>query len=283
MNRFLVSAILFLALGVVTISGPWGAASLERRLFEESTAALAGADLDWAKIVVDGQTVQISGVAPSPEAAHEAQRVVLASDGPGGRLRGGVTTVSTQGITVAAPAIASPIAPKPATQKLVTAPAEPAASIGDADPAITEPQETEEQAQPPQTTDIAAQCQRAVDAAVKEETINFRLNSYALSGDDRRLLDRVATQLRDCRGVHLVVEGHTDSRGAQAANLALSRRRAGAVRDYLAQSVRGNVAISVAGFGESQPMAPNTSFAGRMANRRIEFVVKPASVPEESD
>ncbi|MEZ5916244.1 MAG: OmpA family protein [Parvularculaceae bacterium] len=214
---------------------------------------------------------------------REARRIVLAADGPGGRIRGGVTAVSTQEVTVTDPEATAQSAPRPAAQKDALSPAAPGPSIDDAAPSFAEPQKTTGQAQTSQTTDVAAQCQKAVDDAIDGGSINFRLNSYALSGEDRRLLDRVAARFSDCRGVNLVVEGHTDNRGAEAANLALSRRRAGTVRDYLAQTVSGNVAISVAAFGESQPIAPNTSLSGRMTNRRIEFVVKPASEPEESD
>ncbi len=281
-NRNFALAILIGALGVAAVSGPWGAASLERRLLEKSTGALAAAGHDWAKVAMDGQVVNISGVAPSPEAVRDARRVTLAADGPGGRIIGGVTKVSTDEVTILAPLAAAPTMPTsdPVSQR----PPAPETANGDANPVVAAQEESATQtAAPPPTASAASQCQDAIDAAVDTGRIVFRLNSYSLSVGDRQLLDRVAAQLRDCRGVRLVVEGHTDNRGAQSANLALSRRRAGAVRDYLAQTAGDDVAIIVSAFGESQPIAPNTSLAGRKANRRIEFVVETAGDQQESD
>lgn len=69
------------------------------------------------------------------------------------------------------------------------------------------------------------------------------------------------------------VEGHTDDRGTDEHNQDLSTRRAAAVRTYLiAQGIAESRLVS-RGFGESRPIEPNRSRAGRAANRRVEFVI----------
>ncbi len=66
------------------------------------------------------------------------------------------------------------------------------------------------------------------------------------------------------------ITGHTDSTGAAEYNQQLSLRRAQAVRDYLVK-LGGNAKImEVAGMGETQPIADNTTAEGRARNRRVE-------------
>lgn len=92
----------------------------------------------------------------------------------------------------------------------------------------------------------------------------------------RSRLSEVATALsQGDTSSAIVVEGHTDSVGKAAMNQELSMRRASAVRDQL---VSGGVAanrVSVMGFGDTRPVADNTSSAGRANNRRVEIVVQP--------
>jgi outer membrane protein OmpA-like peptidoglycan-associated protein len=74
-------------------------------------------------------------------------------------------------------------------------------------------------------------------------------------------------------GLKLQVEGHTDSVGSEAYNQKLSEKRAENVRAYLVkQGVSPDVVTSM-GFGKSQPVATNTTAAGRQQNRRVEMVV----------
>lgn len=67
-----------------------------------------------------------------------------------------------------------------------------------------------------------------------------------------------------------VIEGHTDSRGSDSANNALSERRARAVA-RVAQAAGARV-YSVRGFGESRPLASNADAAGMAKNRRVEIL-----------
>ena len=102
----------------------------------------------------------------------------------------------------------------------------------------------------------------------------FRSAEATLMPSARVKLDQVANALLAIRARNLIVEGHTDSRGADAYNLNLSQRRADAVRDYLVQ--RGYPAdhIQSRGQGEGSPIASNASAEGRANNRRVEIVVE---------
>jgi outer membrane protein OmpA-like peptidoglycan-associated protein len=92
----------------------------------------------------------------------------------------------------------------------------------------------------------------------------------------RSRLSDVATALsQGDASSSIVVEGHTDSVGKPEMNQELSLRRATAVRDQLvAQGVAAD-RVSVMGFGDTRPVADNSSATGRANNRRVEIVVQP--------
>jgi len=77
-------------------------------------------------------------------------------------------------------------------------------------------------------------------------------------------------------GKPVMIEGHTDDRGADATNLALSERRAGSVRDALVALGADSSRIKVVGRGEASPLADNASTEGRARNRRVEVIVEGA-------
>ena len=80
--------------------------------------------------------------------------------------------------------------------------------------------------------------------------------------------------IREFPEARVVVEGHTDSQGNEARNQDLSRRRAIAVREYLLSNIAMSAdRITAVGYGESSPIAPNDSEAGRARNRRIEITL----------
>lgn len=78
----------------------------------------------------------------------------------------------------------------------------------------------------------------------------------------------------------LVIEGHTDYMGSDSYNLALSRRRAAALKTWLVQEnvVKAGQVITV-GYGESRPVATNKTESGRELNRRVEFKIYHADNP----
>lgn len=97
----------------------------------------------------------------------------------------------------------------------------------------------------------------------------FDNDSATINAGSRPELDRTIAFLRDNPSINGVIEGHTDSVGAEAYNQQLSQRRADAVLKYL---VDGGIAanrLRAEGFGETQPVADNATADGRAQNRRV--------------
>lgn len=89
-------------------------------------------------------------------------------------------------------------------------------------------------------------------------------------------VQRVADAVKQYPDATVLVEGHADSRGSESYNLALSQRRADAVR---AELVYGGVSpdhIVARGMGEGYPVATNATAAGQQQNRRVEIVIQGA-------
>jgi OOP family OmpA-OmpF porin len=77
-----------------------------------------------------------------------------------------------------------------------------------------------------------------------------------------------------CPNANIEVAGHTDSDGEEAANQALSEKRAQAVADYLVKAGLPANRFTPVGYGSTQPIAGNDSDQGKAQNRRIDFVVR---------
>lgn len=123
----------------------------------------------------------------------------------------------------------------------------------------------------------AAPCQRDVEAILKSRSIRFADASAAIDPASETLLDEVGTALRPCVGAIIAVIGHTDARGLEAANVALSGQRAAAVRDALLRRGIPSDGLRAKGIGSEQPL-PGLDPADP-ANRRIEFsVIAPVSL-----
>jgi OOP family OmpA-OmpF porin len=125
-------------------------------------------------------------------------------------------------------------------------------------------------AEPPPPAEPAA----AAPAAKKKlvlRGVNFDFDSAAIRADAGAILDEAARALRDDPTVAITVEGHTDARGTDAYNQKLSERRARAVASDLVKRGVAASRITVAGRGESQPVASNDTEEGRAQNRRVEI------------
>jgi outer membrane protein OmpA-like peptidoglycan-associated protein len=105
--------------------------------------------------------------------------------------------------------------------------------------------------------------------------ITFENRSATLTPQGRAIVVQVADILKANPTVRVRIEGHTDSNGSAAANLALSQARAQTVFSTLVSL--GVVAdrMTTAGFGESRPEVPDTTPANQAINRRVAFVVLP--------
>ncbi len=100
-------------------------------------------------------------------------------------------------------------------------------------------------------------------------------SSIPVLEDVRQILATVP-QIRKVR-----VEGHTDSRGSDRANLDLSDRRARSVVRWLTDHGIVPGRLEAQGFGEAHPIASNRSSAGRQTNRRVEFHVFAVESPQQ--
>lgn len=87
------------------------------------------------------------------------------------------------------------------------------------------------------------------------------------------ILNNLVKIMQDNPAYLLEINGHTDNVGDDAMNLDLSNRRAAAVKKYLADKGVAEGRMTARGFGETMPVADNSTAAGRTKNRRVEFKV----------
>jgi outer membrane protein OmpA-like peptidoglycan-associated protein len=107
--------------------------------------------------------------------------------------------------------------------------------------------------------------------------VSFDVGRYAIKPNMRPVLDRLASTLNQHPVTTVTIIGHTDSTGSDAVNDPLSVNRAASTRDYLVQRGVSAQRIAVDGRGSRQPVADNTTAAGRAMNRRVEiFIAEPA-------
>ncbi|MCC7463151.1 MAG: OmpA family protein [Gammaproteobacteria bacterium] len=105
------------------------------------------------------------------------------------------------------------------------------------------------------------------------EGVTFEFNSDRLTEASRGVLDGIAADLRKHPRLRIELQGHTDSVGADQYNLALSQKRADAVRTHLVEQGVPAGQLQAKGYGESRPVADNATAAGRAANRRVVMLV----------
>lgn len=108
-----------------------------------------------------------------------------------------------------------------------------------------------------------------------ESGILFATNSSTLNSASRASLDKFATSLINNPDTDVEIYGHTDSTGSDAINNPLSVRRAESVYNYLNSKGVSGQRMSYEGFGSSQPIADNSTAAGRSENRRVEVFILP--------
>jgi outer membrane protein OmpA-like peptidoglycan-associated protein len=103
----------------------------------------------------------------------------------------------------------------------------------------------------------------------------FDVNSATLKPAAHDEMFRVAKVLNEYPQTTLVVAGHTDSTGTDAYNQSLSERRAEVVRNTLAGNGVNPNRIRTIGYGETKPIASNSTESGRQLNRRVEITIEP--------
>ena len=109
--------------------------------------------------------------------------------------------------------------------------------------------------------------------SIKLNNVFFENNSYKLKKESFSELNRLADFIKAHPNLKIEIAGHTDNVGSEQYNLALSKKRANAVKRYLiSQGCNPNQLITK-GYGESKPVADNSTEEGKRLNRRVEFKV----------
>jgi outer membrane protein OmpA-like peptidoglycan-associated protein len=102
----------------------------------------------------------------------------------------------------------------------------------------------------------------------------FASGKAKLGPESKKILDELVTLLNVYPGNSVLIEGHTDSSGSAEYNLQLSRLRAESVRDYLIkQGGFDPKRFRVEGYGQTRPVADNSTRSGRALNRRVEVTI----------
>ena len=107
--------------------------------------------------------------------------------------------------------------------------------------------------------------------AMPARPILFESGTARFAGESAARVDEIAALLLEHPGVRVEIEGHTDASGPARDNLALSQRRANAVRDALVAAGVPRDRLVAYGYGEGVPLVDNSTPEGRAQNRRIEF------------
>ena len=106
--------------------------------------------------------------------------------------------------------------------------------------------------------------------------VNFDFDKSVVRPADVAELQKAIDFIKKYPANDISIEGHTDSRGTDKYNLALSDRRSAAVKAYLLKHAEIDArkdTITTKGFGESKPIADNKTDKGRFENRRVEILV----------
>ena len=104
-----------------------------------------------------------------------------------------------------------------------------------------------------------------------DDAVKFSFDGDNVPDGAQAILDDLASKVKSMdRTVYLEIEGHTDNIGSDEYNQRLAAMRAESVRNYLAEKDGIPLhAMNIISFGESKPLAPNTTSEGRAQNRRV--------------
>jgi outer membrane protein OmpA-like peptidoglycan-associated protein len=197
-------------------------------------------------------------------------------------------------ITVLSVALASCATTGSVDQKIAAAQAATQADVNKKIESVASQVETVQQHQKEQDAMIASLSQeakdalkRATDAGVlakgkvafeqtfNEDRIKFKSDKYELDAAAKAALDEFAGKVKGLTDQYFIeVQGHTDDTGGSRYNEDLGQRRADSVRRYLSRqhSLPLN-RMSTISYGDTLPVAPNKTKAGRAQNRRVVIVV----------
>jgi outer membrane protein OmpA-like peptidoglycan-associated protein len=108
------------------------------------------------------------------------------------------------------------------------------------------------------------------EVTMTNEDVKFDLNEFVLTAQGKSTLDGLIGKVKGLnRAAYVEVAGHTDSTGSEKYNMGLGLKRAEMVRTYMNQQGVPLHMMSVISFGESKPIADNSTKEGRSQNRRV--------------
>jgi len=119
---------------------------------------------------------------------------------------------------------------------------------------------------------VNANC-HIIEQKVIVRAVDFEFNSTRLTVPAQETLDDIDHALLNQPQLQIEIQGYTDSVGADAYNLNLSRKRAEAVKAYLVSKGVHDSVLTAKGYGKADPIASNATAEGRAQNRRVAFVV----------
>ena len=109
---------------------------------------------------------------------------------------------------------------------------------------------------------------------LSDDSVKFPKNGSELSPEAETRLTDLATKLKgDNRNVYLEIQGHTDSTGPKNYNMQLGEQRAEAVRLFMNKQGVALNRMATISYGDTSPVAPNDTRAGRAQNRRVVVIV----------
>ena len=121
--------------------------------------------------------------------------------------------------------------------------------------------------------EILAEDKAVLDHAM--QNVNYETGSARLLSSSQKILDQIAVIVVKYPGYNLYIDGYTDNVGNDAANQQLSVDRTRSCADYLASKGVSKSILITQGHGENDPIADNTTAAGRKMNRRVMFRLEP--------
>ncbi len=114
--------------------------------------------------------------------------------------------------------------------------------------------------------------QKFTDAKIVTHGINFDIDKATIKPESMGTLNMVVQVMKDNPDIKFEVDGHTDNTGTPAHNMTLSQQRSDAVKAQLIVMGIDASRLTSKGFGDTKPIADNSTLEGKANNRRVEFV-----------